>query len=129
MSARNTYMRPMAGWYRRNPRFLAYLLREGTSVFVALYAVILLWGLTALSGGPESFERWQAFLASPLSVLLHLVILAAALYHTWSWFQVAPKATPPLVLGGKPVPDSAIIGGGYATCAVVSLVILVLALW
>ncbi len=129
MSARNTYVRPMAGWYRRNPRFMAYILREGTSVFVALYAAILLWGLTALSGGPASFERWLAFLASPLSLLLHLVILAAAVYHTWSWFQVAPKATPPLVLRGKPVPDSAIIGGGYAACAVVSLVVLVLAWW
>ncbi len=129
MSARNTYVRPMAGWYRRNPRFMAYVLREGTSVFVGLYAVILLCGLTALARGPEPFERWLAFLASPLSVLLHLVILAAAVYHTWSWFQVAPKATPPLVLRGKPVPDSAIIGGGYATCAVVSLVVLVLAWW
>ena len=127
MSARNTYVRPMAGWYRRNPRFMAYILREGTSVFVALYAVILLWGLTALSGGAESYERWLAFLASPLSVLLHLVILAAAVYHTYTWFQVAPKATPPLMLGTKSVPDSAIIGGGYAAAVVVSLVILVVA--
>jgi fumarate reductase subunit C len=127
MSARNTYVRPMAGWYRRNPRFKSYLLREGTSVFVALYAVILLWGLTALSGGAERYERWLAFLASPLSVLLHLVILAAAVYHTYSWFQVAPKATPPLMLGTKSVPDSAIIGGGYAACVVVSLVILIVA--
>ena len=127
MSARNTYVRPMAGWYRKNPRFLAYILREGTSVFVALYAAILLWGLSALASGPASFERWLTFLASPLSLLLHLVILAAAVYHTWSWFQVAPKATPPLVLRGKPVPDSAIIGGGYAACAVVSLVILLIA--
>jgi len=125
MSARNTYVRPMRGWYRRNPRFLAYLLREGTSVFVALYAVILLWGLTALSGGPESYERWLAFLANPLSILLHLVILAAAVYHTYTWFQVAPKATPPLMLGTKSLPDSAIIGGGYAAAVVVSLVILV----
>ena len=127
MSARNTYVRPMAGWYRRNPRFMAYILREGTSVFVALYAVILLWGLTALSAGPESFERWLAFLASPLSVLLHLVILAAAVYHSYTWFQVAPKATPALMLGTKKLPDSAIIGGGYVACVVVSLVILVIA--
>ena len=127
MSARNTYVRPMRGWYRRNPRFMAYLLREGTSVFVALYALLLLWGLTALAGGAASYERWLAFLASPVSVLLHLVILAAAVYHTITWFQVAPKATPPLVLGTKSLPDSAIIGGGYAAAVVVSLAILVIA--
>lgn len=127
MSARNTYVRPMAGWYRRSPRFMAYVLREGTSVFLALYALILLWGLTALSSGPENYERWLAFLASPLSLLLHLAILLAAVYHAWTWFQVAPKATPPLTFGGKRVSDRMIIGGGYAACVVVSLVILVAA--
>lgn len=128
MAARNTYRRPMAGWYRRNPRFMAYVVREGTSVFLALYAVILLWGLTALSAGPESYARWLGFLASPVSVLLHLWILAAALYHTHTWFLVAPKATPPLRLGGKRVPDSLIVRGGYAACAVVSLVVFII-LW
>lgn len=127
MSARNTYVRPMAGWYRRNPRFLAYVLREGTSVFLALYAVILLWGLTALARGPEAYDRWLIALASPQSVLVHLVILAAAVFHTVTWFQVAPKAAPPLRLGGKQVPDHLIIRGGYAACGVVSLIILVLA--
>lgn len=127
MAARNTYVRPMAGWYRRNPRFMAYILREGTAVFLALYALILLWGLSALAGGAESYQSWLDFLASPLSVLLHLLILAAACYHTYTWFQVAPKATPPLDLGGKRVPDQAIIMGGYASFAVVSLVILIVA--
>lgn len=127
MTARNTYRRPMAGWYRRNPRFMAYILREGTSVFLAFYALILLWGLTALSAGPESYERWLAALASPQSVLVHLVVLAAAVYHSITWFRVAPKATPPLSLGGKRVPDSAIIRGGYGACAAVSLLLFLLA--
>ncbi len=117
----------MSGWYRRNPRFMAYLLREGTAVFLALYAVFLLWGLTALSAGVESYARWLAFLASPVSVLLHLLILAAAVYHGVTWFQVAPKATPPLSLGGKPVSDRMIVGGGYAAGVVVTLVILLVA--
>lgn len=127
MSARNTYVRPMAGWYRRNPRFMAYVLREGTSVFLAIYALILLRGLTALAAGPEPYAHWLESLASPLSVMLHVVILAAAVYHALTWFQVAPKATPPLRFGGKPVPDETIIRGGYAACAVASLVILVVA--
>ena len=127
MTARNTYRRPMAGWYRRNPRFMTYMLREGTSDFVGFYALILLWGLTALARGPEAWAGWLAALASPQSVLVHLAILAAAVFHSITWFQVAPKATPPLRFGGRQVPDSAIIRGGYAACAVVSLAILVLA--
>jgi fumarate reductase subunit C len=127
MAARNTYVRPMTGWYRRNPKFRAYIVREGSSVFLGLYALILLWGVTALAGGPESYQGWLDFLASPLSVLLHLVVLAAACYHTYTWFQVAPKATPPLGLGSMRVPDQAIIMGGYAGFAVVSLIILIIA--
>jgi fumarate reductase subunit C len=127
MTARNTYRRPMAGWYRRNPRFMVYMLREGTSVFVGFYALILLWGLTALARGPEAWEAWLAALASPQSVLVHLAILIATVFHSVTWFQVAPKATPPLRLGGRAVPDSLIIRGGYAACAVVTLAVLVLA--
>jgi fumarate reductase subunit C len=127
MSARNTYVRPMAGWYRRHPRFMAYVLREGTSVLLALYAVILIWGLTALASGPEPYSRWLAALASPQSVLVHIAILAAAVYHAITWFRVAPKATPPLRLGGRQLPDAAIIRGGYAAAVVTGLGILVLA--
>ena len=127
MSARNTYLRPMAGWYRRNPRFMAYILREGTSVLLALYALILLRGLTALASGAESYERWLASLASPQSVVVHVAILIAAIYHAKTWFDVAPKAAPPLSLGGRRVPDRAIIRGGYAACAVVALIVLVVA--
>lgn len=127
MAARNTYVRPMGGWYLRNPKFKAYIVREASAVFLGLYGLILLWGLTALAGGAESYQRWLDFLSSPLSVLLHLVILAAACYHTYTWFQVAPKATPPLGLGSFRVPDQAIIMGGYANAAVVSLIVLFLA--
>lgn len=127
MSARNTFVRPMVGWYRRHPRFTAYVLREGTSVLLALYAVILLWGLTALASGPEAYERWLFALASPQSVVVHAAILAAAVYHAVTWFQVAPKAAPPLAFGGRRLPDSAIVRGGYAACVIVALAILVVA--
>lgn len=127
MSARDTYRRSMAGWYRRNPRFTAYMLREGTSVLLGLYALLLLWGLAALAGGAESYQGWLAFLSSPWSVLLHLLILVAALYHTVTWFQVAPKASPPIHIGGKPLPDRTIIGGGYAAAALVTVIVLIAA--
>jgi len=33
--ARRPYVRPMTGWWRRNPYFMRYMLREGTAVVVA----------------------------------------------------------------------------------------------
>lgn len=129
MTARNTYTRPMDGWWRRNPRFLKYVLREGTAVFVALYALILLWGLTALALGPGWFEGWLSFLRSPLSFGLHGLIFVAAVFHSMTWMQVAPKAAPPMRFGTKKVPDRLIVRGGYGACAAATVVILAIVWW
>ena len=52
MSARKPYVRPMEGWWRRNPYYVRYMIMEVTSVIVAIYAVILLVGVWRLSQGP-----------------------------------------------------------------------------
>ena len=51
MAEVKTYVRPMGGWWRRNPYFVRYMIREGSSVFLAIYAVILLVGLWRLTQG------------------------------------------------------------------------------
>jgi len=127
MSARNTYIRPMSGWYTKNPYFIAYMAREGTAVFLAIFGIVLLNGLSALARGAESYERWLGFINSPLSILLHVLIFAAAVYHTYTWFMVSPKTMPPIKLGKERVPDAAIIGGQYAAAIVLSLAILIIA--
>jgi fumarate reductase subunit C len=127
MSARNTYTRPMSGWYTKNPYFIAYMVREGTAIFLAIYAIVLLSGLSALARGAESYDRWLGFLASPFSILLHLLILAAALYHTYTWFKVSPRTMPPINIGKQKLSDSAIIAGQYAAAIVLSLAILIIA--
>ena len=38
MSRRRPYVRSMDGWWRRNPYFVRYMLREGTSVLLAASA-------------------------------------------------------------------------------------------
>lgn len=127
MSARNTFDRGMAGWWRRNPHFVRYMLRELTAVFLAAYAILLLAGLAALGRGPESWAAFLEFLRSPTSVALHALILVAALYHTWTWFQVSPKAMPPVVLGGRRVPDRYVIGAQLLLFVAVTIALLSLA--
>lgn len=127
MSARNTYQRPMTGWWLKNPFFVRYMLREGTSVFMALYSVVLLLGLANLAAGEVSYESWLAGLKSPLSILFHLLALAAAIYHTVTWFAVSPKAMPPVYLGKASVPPKAIIAGQYAGLIAVSFIVFAIA--
>jgi fumarate reductase subunit C len=126
MPAIKLYRRPMAGWWRKNPFYMWYMLREASCVFVAGYALVLLWGLFQLVRGQATFDAWRAALASPWSIALHLVALLFVLYHAWTWFKVMPKTIPFVRVGGKRVPDDAIIGAGVAAAGILSALLFVL---
>jgi succinate dehydrogenase subunit C len=126
MAIRRTYVRPMAGWWKRNPFFLVYMAREVTALFVAAYALVLLAGLARLSQGPAAFEQWLDGLRSPWSIGFHLLLLAIFVYHTYSWFTIMPKTMPPVVVGGQRLSNGAITGIGLAASAVISVAFFVL---
>ena len=127
MAARRTYTRPMTGWWKRDPFFIRYMAREATAIFVYLYAIVLVAGLSALANGQESFEAWLAMLRSPLGIAFQLVCLAVFAYHTWSWFVIMPKTMPPVVVAGKRVSGGALTGAGVAAAVLATLVIVALA--
>ena len=58
MSARRPYVRSMAGWWRKNPWFIEYMVHEGTALFVAIYAAILLASVVVLGNG-EAAWKWR----------------------------------------------------------------------
>lgn len=126
--ARKPYVRPMEGWWRKNPFFVRYMARELTALVVAAYAVVLLLGALCLVNGEAAFNAWLGALRHPVSVALHAMALAAMVYHTWSWFEIMPKTMPPVVVGGKRVAARVITTTGVAAAVVVTLV-LFLAVW
>ena len=123
---RRPYVRPMQGWWRRNPFFVVYMAREASAVFVVLYALILLITLVRLAEGEDSFNAWVATLRSPGLVALHAVLLGIFLYHTKSWFDIMPKTMAPVFVGGKRLSAAAITGAGLAASLVASLLLLAL---
>lgn len=123
MSARRPYIRPMTGWWRKNPFFIEYMVHEGTAFFVAAYAVILLASVIVLGQGETAWNRWLGFLMSPLCIFAHVVILLAFLYHTWTWFNIMPRTLPPILINGERVKAATIIYSGLAAAAIVSLVV------
>lgn len=124
MNKRRPYVRPMAGWWRKNPFFIEYMIHEGTALFVAAYALVLLAGLVCLALGEAAWNGWLGAMKHPLVILFHLVVLAMISYHSWTWFKIMPKTMPPVVLGGKKLSAAAITGGGLAAVALASLVAL-----
>jgi fumarate reductase subunit C len=100
MTERRPYLRAQPRyWWAQSP-YRAYTIRELCGVVLAIYAAILLVGLICLARGPEAYEAYRQFLTSPWSLLIHLVLLAATLWHVWTWFQILPKTMPKLVWHG-----------------------------
>ena len=124
MSTRKPYIRPMQGWWLKNPFYIRYMIREATSVFVGIYAFVLLAGLFSLASGEAAYYDWLAAMTKPLAILFHLLALAAALYHAVTWFAVAPKVMPLLVIGKKKVSDKSITILHYLVAMVLYVVLL-----
>ncbi|HEX6635615.1 MAG TPA: hypothetical protein VF038_16730 [Usitatibacter sp.] len=121
MAIHRTYVRSMDGWWRRDPWFLRYMAREATSVFVVIYAMILLAGVIRLSQGEAAFGEWLDALASPWSVAFHVLLFAVFAYHTGSWFRIMPKTMAPVVVGGRRLADRTITTIGVAAAVAVSV--------
>ncbi len=128
MSARRPYVRSMDGWWRRNPFFIVYMIREGTAVLVVAYAVVLLFGVVRLAQGEAAYNGWLTALQSPWSLAFHLVLLVSFIYHTWSWFSIMPKTMPMILIGGKKLQPGVITGAGLAVSAVVCAALFLLVL-
>ena len=129
MAQVKTYIRPMEGWWRRNPYFLRYMIREGSCVFLAIYTLILLVGLYRLTQGEAAWEGWRAALTNPLSLVFHWAALLTVSYHAYTWWKVAPKTAPDLRIGGRPLPEMAIMGGGLLATAGTSILVYVIVRW
>ena len=89
---------------------------------------MLIYGLFALKHGAESWVGYVGFLQNPVVVVLNLITLVAALLHTKTWFELAPKAANIIVKSEKMGPEP-IIKGLWVVTALVSVVILLVALF
>jgi fumarate reductase subunit C len=117
----------MQGWWKRDPFFVRYMVRETTALGVAVYAVILAVGVVRLAQGEAAWNGWLAALRSPWSLLLHAVLLVAFVVHAKSWFEIMPKTMPMLFFRGRRVEAAAITRAGFAAVAVASIAVLALA--
>ena len=129
VTGRKPYVRTMQGWWKRDPFFVAYMIRETTALGVAVYAVILAWGLVRLAQGEAAWNGWLAAMRSPISIVLHVALLVGFVVHAKSWFEIMPKTMPMLHLGGKRVEGATITRAGWLVTVVATLLMLALAWW
>jgi fumarate reductase subunit C len=128
-AARRPYVRPMQGWWKRDPFFMRYMLREVTALAVFVYAVVLTVGVVRLAQGEAAWNGWLAALRSPWSLLLHALLLVSFVVHAQSWFEIMPKTMAPIVVGGGRVRAATITRSGWTAAAVCTVALLALAWW
>ncbi len=117
------YRRPMPRtWWLRHRVYFLFMVRELTSVFIAAYLVLFLLMLHRLAAGREAYEAYLRFLARPGMLAFHVVALAAALYHSVTWFNVTPMVMP-LQVGEKRVPPMLIVGVNYVAWIALSIAV------
>jgi fumarate reductase subunit C len=121
---RRPHVRPITSeWIFRHPRYLKYMVREFSCLFIGAWTLMLVCAIARLSEGPEAWANFLEGLKRPEIVIFHVVALAFAAYHSVTWFQLTPKALP-LQLGENFLPDGVIAGAHFAAWGLLSVAIL-----
>lgn len=124
MSAPRPYIRPFpVNWWLRRGSYRRYMLRELTSALIGAWALVMVVGFVRLSEGDAAWNGFVHALMTPSGVLFQIAVLIAAVYHSVTWFGLAPR-TMPLWIGGKRVPAAWIAIAHYVAWIVISLIVL-----
>ncbi|PMH42132.1 fumarate reductase subunit C [Vibrio sp. 10N.286.49.B3] len=125
MSNRKPYVRSVSRtWWKSNPFYRFYMLREATVLPLILFTLFLTIGLGSLVKGPEAWESWLCFMASPIVIAINLVALAGSLLHAHTFFNMMPQVMP-IRLKGKLVDKKIIVLSQWAAVAFISLIVLI----
>ena len=125
--SRKPYVREMTyRWIFRHPRYVRYMAREFSCLFIGAWTLLAVWGLKQLAEGPAAWAAFLECLKSPASIVFHVLALGFAVYHSITWFNLTPQALP-LQVGEEFLPDGVISGVHFGAWAAVSVAILFLA--
>ncbi len=122
------YKRPISPlWWAKKTSYTLFILRELTSVFIWVYLLTYVAQLSRIAQGTESYLALRDERSSFGWILFHIVALAAAVYHTVTFFNASPQAMV-VRIGEDKVPPAFILGPQYAAWLAISLVIALIVL-
>jgi fumarate reductase subunit C len=109
-------------WWLGSWPYSKFIIRELTSVAVAWTVALTLLQLYFLAQGAPSYAQYQDWLRSPVIVTVNVVAFFMLLFHSITWFNLAPHALG-LRLRGQRVPDIVIAGPNYVAWIAVSVLV------
>lgn len=123
--SRKPYIRKIPNtWWLQNSSYRAYMLREFSSPFIAIYTAVLLVGVIRLYQGQAAYEAWLTALQSPWSIGFSVIALLFALCHSLSWIKFLPQVLP-LQFGETKVPSIPLVAAHYAIFILLSIIAVV----
>jgi fumarate reductase subunit C len=80
------------GWWTANRHYAMYMVREWTSLFVALYSLLIIYGLSLWAMG--SATDFLNFLKNPAVIGFSIIALFFTMYHAVTWFYLLGAVAP-----------------------------------
>jgi len=99
-------------WWARRRSYAIFMLRELSSIFVALFVVELLLLVRAVADGPSAYQHFVDALAAPAVIAVNVVALAFVLLHAVTFANLTPRAMVVRIRGHR-VPPRVILAGVY----------------
>ncbi len=106
-------------WWLKRWAYLKFILREGSSVFVAWIVIVTLLQIRALTRGPADFAAFQERMRSPLLLAINAISFLFVVFHAVTWFNLTPKAMAVRV-HGKRLPGFAVAAPNYVAWVAIS---------
>jgi fumarate reductase subunit C len=106
-------------WWANRWIHVKFIARELTSVCVAAWVLILLFYVRAIIRGQASYENFIALMRTPLMIAINVLLLGGLIFHSITWFNLAPKAMV-VKVGEKPLPGIVIALMNYVGWIVIS---------
>jgi fumarate reductase subunit C len=119
---RSYHARISTYWWLASWRYLKFVVREASSVFVAWAVVIMLLQIRALTRGPAAYAGFQKWLQSPPVLALSALTFFFVLFHAVTWFNLAPKAMV-IRLREKRLPNVAVAAPIYIIWVLISALV------
>ena len=80
------------GWWTSNRHYTLYMIREWTSLFVALFSLVYIYGLSLWATGSRT--AFLDLLLNPAMIAFSFIALIFTMYHAVTWFYLLGKVVP-----------------------------------
>lgn len=109
-------------WWLSSWSYFAFVLREGSCVFVAWFVVYLLFLFRSVAMGDAAYQELLSWSAKPSVLALNIVSFGFLIYHAITFFDAAPRALV-VHVGKRRVPEVLIAASHYGAWLVASVLV------